>query len=563
MAHVIAAPCVADYSCVEVCPVNCIGPSPNDTRLDGVEQLYIDPSRCIDCSACVDACPVSAIYKDTDIPEKWQHYRDLNREYFLFNPAALERALGDGVSSVSRDSVDRPLRVAIVGSGPAGMYAVGSLLEESGLNVEIDLYDRLPTPGGLVRAGVAPDHLQKKLITDRLFSHYLRWPQVRFIGNVEVGRHIYHADLSDWYDSVVYAVGATNDKRIGIPGEELVGSWSAHEFVSWYNGHPDFAHLKFDFSCERAIVVGNGNVSLDVARMLTMPLSCLEKTDIADYALEALQDRNIREVVILGRRGLAEASFSNAELEELGSIEGVEIVVDHGCQDESLVPMDSQLSWVTRRKFETLAYLSSRREEKAKKRIVFQFRASPLEIQGSTKVEQILLARNALKSDAEGKTNIFDTKERIRLDAGLVLLAIGYGGVPLQGLPFNYNDATIDNILGRVVSSGVVACGAYVVGWIKRGPRGVIGSNKQCARETVQNLCKDFIEGLLEPASLSREQVLAAVRQRQPKLILEQGWRRIDRFERHIGRRQGRPRVKVTDVDSMIEISKKGEPGSC
>ena len=452
--------------------------------------------------------------------------------------------------------MNRPLRVAIVGTGPAGMYALEHLLEERDLNVEVDLYERLPVPWGLVRYGVAPDHPEKKLVADRLFNYFIGRHNVRFFGNVEVGKDVRPAELAEWYDGVIYAVGANSDTQMGIPGEELPGSWAAREFVAWYNGHPDFRDLDFDLSSKRAVIVGNGNVALDVARILTLPIDELKKTDIADYAIEKLANSNIEEVVILGRRGHFQGAFNNPELEELEYLEDVDVIVEADDFPSNSDVMLDDADWETRRKVKTLQRLVARRPQDAKKRIVFRFLSSPVELTGNGKVEQLLVIRNHLEHDENGMLKARPTEEESLIDAGLVLRAIGYRGYPLPGLPFDERRGVIANTDGRIIDNGEVMPGAYVTGWIKRGPRGIIGTNKQCACETVACFLSDLSAGTVDVNStLSADAVSTKLAERNPAIVTERGWRNIDRAEREAGRQQERPRVKFSQVDEMLRVA--------
>ena len=452
--------------------------------------------------------------------------------------------------------MNRSLRVAIVGTGPAGMYALEHLLEKRDLEVEVDLFERLPVPWGLVRYGVAPDHPEKKLVADRLFSYLIGRHNVRFFGNVEIGKDIRHAELSEWYDAVIYAVGANSDIQMGISGEELPGSWAAREFVAWYNGHPDFADLDFDLSSKRAVIIGNGNVALDVARILTTPIEALEKTDIADNALAVLRQSNIEEVVILGRRGHFQSAFNNPELEELEYLDDVDVIVDaEDFLDDNDLELDNA-SWETRRKVKTLRRLVERKVDNAKKRIVFRFLSSPVELMGVGKAEQLLVIRNRLEHDENGYLNARPTEEESLIDTGLVLRAIGYRGRPFPGLPFNESAGVISNVSGRIADKGEVLAGAYVTGWSKRGPQGVIGTNKQCADETVAHLLEDNAQGkVMTEATLSAEQMLTILAQRQPNYVTEQAWRKIERAERQAGREQQRLRSKIYSIDDMLKIA--------
>ena len=448
----------------------------------------------------------------------------------------------------------KQLRVAVVGSGPAGLYAIEYLLEKQGIDVEIDLFERLPTPWGLVRAGVAPDHPDKKRVTDRQFDVLLKDSRVRFFGNVEVGRNIQPAELAAAYDAVIYAIGASNDVRMGIPGEELPGCWAAREFVGFYNGHPDYSHLRFDLSCQRAIVIGNGNVALDVARILTMPVTELERTDIADHALRALHGSAIREVVILGRRGHLQGAFHNPELEELEHLEGVDVLVDGDDLPGERNVAIKDADWETHRKVQTLRRLAARAQTPGHRRIVFRFLSSPVELLGRGKVEQAVIAHNKLDRDAQGQLRARSTEEKSIFDAGLVLRSIGYRGAAIAELPFDEARGVIANREGRVVEHGVVVPGIYVTGWIKRGCRGIIGSNRKCARDTVAALFEDLDAGRLVCRSPQQEKS-AFVRLRTPDAITLSGWLAIDRQERNAGRAQNRPRVKLAENDELLAVA--------
>ena len=434
------------------------------------------------------------------------------------------------------------------------MYTVGHLLETSGLSVEIDLYERLPTPWGLVRAGVAPDHPEKKLIIDRLFAFALNSPKVCFVGNVEIGKDIRHAELVEWYDAVIYALGAAGDMRMGISGEDLQGCWASREFVGFYNGHPDYSQLQFDLSCSRAIVVGNGNVALDVARMLTMPVAQLEKTDIADAALAVLRRSAVKEVILLGRRGHLQSAFNNAELEELEHLRDIDIrtSVDNLADDGKVLLEDAD--WTTRRKVETLRRLATRRTS-GKKRIVFRFLTSPVSLLGRERVEQMLVVHNRLEWDAGGNPTALPTSEQSIINTGLVLRAIGYRGSHFPGLPFDECRGTIPNRAGRVVDGHGALPRAYVVGWIKRGCRGVIGSNKQCARETVNSLLEDLQSAGAPASATDRKRMTTVIRQRKPDVVFFNEWRQIDHSERQAGRATGRPRVKLTRNEDLLQCA--------
>jgi ferredoxin--NADP+ reductase len=418
------------------------------------------------------------------------------------------------------------------------MYAIQHLLDQTLISVEIDLFERLPTPWGLVRAGVAPDHPEKKLIADRLFQFYLKRDNVRFMGNVEVGSDISHGELKACYDAVIYAVGASDDKPLAISGEQLPGSWSAREFVAWYNGHPDYRHLHFDFATPRAVIVGTGNVALDVVRMLTLPVAHLARTDIADHALNALQASRVREVVVLGRGGCQDAAFHNPELEELLYLDGVDVQI----HAKDLLPSErTGADWCTRRKLDTLIRLQARRVAAPAKRIVFRFYHSPVAVSGDTHVTGVQIQTH----DGSGPSGT--------IDCGLLLRAIGYCGRAVPGLPFHMELGVINNAAGRVMDDSAPRRGVYVTGWAKRGARGVIGSNKQCAAETVGCLLEDARAGKLLRSNTGTGARALAVRQEQ--VVSFRGWQRIDRAERQAGRARGRPRIKQTEIGELLASS--------
>ena len=464
--------------------------------------------------------------------------------------------------------MSRPLRVAIVGAGPSGMYAAGHLLEGPGGTyvdghltslvdqpVEVDVFDRLPTQWGLVRHGVAPDHPEKKL-AQTVFEHIAARPGFRFFGNIEIGNHVRPQELSQWYDAVVYAVGASGDTAMGIPGEDLHGCLAARVFVAWYNGHPDYRDIEVDLSHERVVVIGNGNVALDVARILTTPIALLERTDIADHALEALRNSKVREVMLLGRRAHFHGAFNNPELEELGVLDGVDIIVEHGDLPDNHEAVLGELDATTRRKLATLETYANRPLAGHDKRIVLRFLTSPIEVLGEQRVAGLLVSRNHLERDDSGRLHVRPTSEEAVIDTGLVLRAIGYCGVPLPGLPFDERFGIIPNVEGRV--RGMPA--TYVTGWIKRGPRGIIGTNKKCARDTVRALLADARSDTLpNTGTLIATDVDRILRQRQPHLIDQLGWLHIDDKERAAGRAAGRPRIKITEIDQLVAAA-TGEP---
>jgi ferredoxin--NADP+ reductase len=561
MAYVITQPCCNDASCVPACPVDCIRPTPGDPQYRNTEMLYIDPVTCIDCGACMDACPVDAIYPEWELPESDARYAAINAGYFDRYPLDSKGMPNVSVSTVALPEQDRPLRVAIVGSGPAACYAADDLLSNVRGEVEVEMFDRLPTPWGLVRAGVAPDHQHTKAVTD-IFRGAAAKPAMQFYLNVEIGKHLTHAELLAHHHAVIYAVGALRDRRLGVPGEDLPGSHAATEFVAWYNGHPDYADLQFDLSGDRAVVVGNGNVALDVARILVSDPDDLARTDIAEHALDALRRSRIREVVVLGRRGPAQAAYTTPELLGLGALEGVDVVIDPRdlILDENsraaIESRDAEPSTVL--KTQIAQEYAARVPDPARKRIVLRYLASPTAVLGTDHVEAIEIAHNELYRAADGSLAARRTEQTETLSAGLVLRSIGYRGAGVPGVPFDDATGTIPHRNGRVVDpdTGEALAGVYTAGWIKRGPSGVIGTNKTCAQETVQVLLEDYVAGALEEPALDRgrEQLNELVTERQPEVVDFRGWQAIDAAEREQGRKYGRPRVKLTRVKAMLEI---------
>ncbi|HZJ29785.1 MAG TPA: FAD-dependent oxidoreductase [Solirubrobacterales bacterium] len=450
-----------------------------------------------------------------------------------------------------------PLRVAIIGSGPSGFYAAEHLQEQEGLEVQIDMYDRLPTPFGLVRGGVAPDHQKIKSVT-RVYDKIAAHPEFRFYGNVEMGRDITHADLSAYYHAIVYAVGARTDRRMGIPREHLPGSHSATEFVGWYNAHPDFRSLGFDLTSRSAAVVGNGNVAMDLARILASPRDVLAQTDIAEHALHALEDNGIREIHILGRRGPAQAAFTNKELKELGELPGVDVIVDPA--DVALDPLSAsaveQTPNRTRdRNLDLLREFSERPETGAARRIVLHFLVSPVEIIGTERVEGLAIVHNELYESEDGSIRARPTDRVTTVPLGLVFRAIGYQGMPLPGIPFDAMRGVIPNERGRIIDpvSGGTVEGEYVVGWIKRGPQGIIGTNKPDSQETVDSLLDDLSSGNLHKQEVPPRAVLERLlSERRRDFVSYEDWQLIDVLEQERGRASGAPRVKFSKVEEML-----------
>jgi ferredoxin--NADP+ reductase len=441
------------------------------------------------------------------------------------------------------------MRIAIVGAGPSGFFAAGHLL---GRGHEVDLFDRLPTPWGLVRGGVAPDHPNIKSVS-RVFEKIAGRPGFRFFGNVEIGSDVSHEQLLDWYHAVIYTVGTAIDRRSGLPGEELPGSHSATEFVGWYNGHPDYADHEFDLSGERAIVIGNGNVAIDVARMLTLTRDELAATDAADHAIEALAGSRIREIVVLGRRGPHQAAFTNPELLELGELLDADVVVDPADLEADPALVGEELDEVLENTMAILGDYAQRPPSGKRKRVVLRFLSSPIEIVGDERVEAVKVARNRLERDADGVVRARATGLTQEVPAGIVLRAIGYQGVAVPGVPFDEATGLIPHDGdGRVIG----AERTYVAGWIKRGPSGVIGTNKRCAIDTSKALLADFEAGVLGGGSVAEpDEVERELRERVPDLVDHAGWESIDASERAAGEPTGRPRVKLTTVAELLQAA--------
>ncbi|MFC0623046.1 FAD-dependent oxidoreductase [Kribbella deserti] len=472
MTFAITQTCCSDAACVSVCPVNCIHPTPDEPDFGKTDLLYVDPRACIDCGACADACPVDAIFPVEELPAAQASYAEINASYYEDKPV-VPAAPGPTFHTWGPPSFDRnlpadfaPLRVAVVGTGPAGMYAAEDLLLRT--NARVTLVDRLPLGGGLIRYGVAPDHLSTKRIGET-FERLYRHPRARLMLNTEVGKDVSHAQLASDHDAVVYAVGATTDRRLGIPGEELPGSVGASEMVAWYNDHPEAVPITCD--SERVLVVGTGNVALDIARILLSDPAALAGTSIAPAALQALGALGaVREVALLGRRGPEHAAYTPSELLAMRQLAGVDLVVDDhhpsiGTAIEAGAGKAGLLRGVVRDEIDW-----SQPPEPGR-RLVLRFGSVPERVLGTNAVQGLALADGA------------------EIPAGLLVRAIGFRGRPIAGLPFDDATATVPNEAGRV--TGVP--GTYVAGWIKRGPTGGIGTNRTCASETVSTLLADAI----------------------------------------------------------------------
>ncbi|MCR8900196.1 FAD-dependent oxidoreductase [Gordonia sp. GONU] len=528
---VITQSCCSDAACVSVCPVNCIHPTPEERGFGSSDILHIDPQACIDCGACADACPVDAIYPADKLGPRDKVFIDINADYYKNNPdvrSGWVPPTDDEASTVTYPDIPKlpaGLRVALVGTGPSGGYALRTLLDRTEATVTV--IDKLPTPGGLVRAGVAPDHPGTKGVL-RGFDLLYRDPRVTMLTNVSVGDgpdEVTPAELAEHFDAVFYAVGASESRRLGIPGEHLPGSTSATDLVAWYNGVPGVdagpplrRGTADDPATGRAVVVGTGNVALDVARILVSPPELLATTDIADRALEILREQNVHEVVLLGRRDQAAAAYTAAEYRALSEIPGVEVEVFDGADGQ--VPSLHEPADPSRR------------------RIVFLFHSTPEEIVGNPQVQSVTVRTG------EGRHHVA---------VDLVVRSIGYRSTPIPGLAFDDERGIFRNVDGRLVDeSGEIVPGGYVLGWAKRGPSGGIGANKKCATQTVEDFIADAASGSLQRTRRAAGEFPALVRKRVRTVIGYRGMRAIDRHERRRGIEQGRPRVKFTQVAEMV-----------
>ena len=455
--------------------------------------------------------------------------------------------------SSSVGTPETPLRVAIVGSGPAGFYTAESLLKNKQITAEVDLFERLPAPYGLVRYGVAPDHQKIKSVTaayDRLCEN----PRLRFLGNVHVGDHdVSVEELLRHYDQVVFAVGCGSDRHLGIPGEELRGSHPATSFVAWYNGHPDFTDHAVTLDSDRAVVVGVGDVAMDLTRMLLQDPERLAKTDIAEHALRVFRQSRVREVVLLARRGPAQAAFAAKELEDIVELPGIDVQIDHS---QVLYDLESgeEHDGLTKRKLEYLATLATRKKGTGDRRVIFRFLASPVEIKGdSGGVTALSIEHNELVKDQKGRTSARGTGRFESIPTGLVFRSVGYRGVPVPGLPFDDRQGIVPNAEGRVQRNGEVLPNIYVSGWIKRGPSGVIGTNKSDAAATVQKMLEDMasMKGRAAPPK-PREAIDELLRSRGVRVVSWADWRRVDGIERERGAALGKVRDKLTCLADVL-----------
>jgi len=446
---------------------------------------------------------------------------------------------------------ERPLRVAIIGSGPSGFYSAESLLKQA-INIKVDMFDKLPVPFGLVRYGVAPDHLKIKNVT-KVFEKTASNPKFSFFGNVTVGKNISVFELNKFYDAVIFAYGAESDRQLGISGEDLVGSYTATEFVAWYNGHPDFQDHHFDFSHEVAVIVGNGNVAMDVARILCKTPEELKSTDITQSALDVLAESKIKEVHVYGRRGPVQASFTSPELKEMGELADCYPVVNP--QDLELIEsskkeLEDPANAGRKKNYEIMQHFLSIVPNGRKRKFVLHFGRSPIEIIGKGRVQKVKFEINKMIGEPN-KQKVRGTGKFEEIDCGIFFRSVGYVGIPIKGLPFSAQAGVVPNQAGRVMDSEQIFTGWYVAGWIKRGATGIIGTNKPDAEDTVKSLLED-IEHLNPCEVPSTEELLKFLKDREVRVVSFEDWKKIDTAEIERGAKLGKPREKFARVTGML-----------
>jgi len=544
MTYVITRSCCNDASCVEVCPVDCIHPTPDEPDFGTAEMLYVDPDECIDCGSCVDPCPVDAIFPEDRLPEHLAPYLAVNADYFDWVGETPDPALPPSAGPKATEQTE-PLRVAVVGAGPAGWYVADELNRTGRADVRVTVLDRSPTPYGLVRYGVAPDHLDTKGVStsfDAIAGH----KRTEVMLNVSVGTDVSHDELLEHHHAVVYATGAATGRPLGIGGETLPGSLSAAELVSWYNGHADAASLPVALTHERAVVIGNGNVALDVARLMLSGPDALTASDMAPAALEALSDHGVEEVVVVGRRGAAAAAFTSPELRAIMDHPDFDVVVDPADVGDLPAAVEGEehtaASYAAHQRADLLRAASSATAS-GRKRLVLRFGLTPDAILGESEVTGIRMTPTA-GGDPE------------TIEAGLVVRATGFRSTAVDGVPFDEEQGRFAHEGGRVLDpgDGDIVPGAYVVGWAKRGATGVIGSNRACATETARAVLDDYVAGRL-PEPASPDGLADRLAERDVTVVGVEGWRAIDAAERQAGTDAGRPRVKIVDLAELVRVA--------
>lgn len=537
MAYAITQSCCKDASCVSVCPVDCIHPTPDEPDFGKVDILYVDPKACIDCGACVDACPVAAPKAIDLLRGSERVFEQLNAAYYQDQP---EREPRIHSPAEMAGDLERQLTIAIVGTGPAAAYTARELLLST--DAKITMIDKLPVPGGLVRGGVAPDHTDTKKFSG-IFHWAYKHPRTKMVMNVEVGRDISHADVLAHHDVVIYGVGARLDRPLGVRGEDLPGVLAAPDVVGWYNGALDIPVSDIRIEGDRVVIVGNGNVALDLARLLLADPEVLARTDMADHAVAAFRGLNVREVVLLGRRGPSAAAFTRPELVMMPP--GIEVVVARGeltevelaaAEPESNAELLSRLPLVD-------VDLSSAPE--GNRRLVFAFDQQVVAVEGDQRVEAVQIAPTG------------STDDPVTVVCGTLIRSTGHRGSPLPGIPFDEATATVPNERGRVIdpTTGDPVPGTYVVGWIKRGATGGIGANRTCAHETIGSIIADANADRIPHAPKRRSTFGPFVRSQVDGVVGRRRMLAIEKVEEKRGRRQGRPRVKFDSVDEMLKVS--------
>ncbi|GAA1907260.1 ferredoxin--NADP+ reductase [Williamsia serinedens] len=517
MAFAITQSCCSDAGCVAVCPVGCIHPAPGEPGFGTADILHIDPEKCIDCGACADACPVDAIFPIDRLGPKDAHFAEVNAAYYR------DTEVDAGPTQTQYARIPRlpeGLHVALVGTGPSAGYALRTLLNRTTASVTV--IDKLPTPGGLIRSGVAPDHPATKNIMHG-FDLHLRDPRVTVLGGVEVGVDITPQDLADHFDAVVYAVGASEPRRLGIAGEDLHGSTSATETVAWYNGIPDVENPLRPGVVGRTVLVGTGNVALDIARLFHTSSDALRRTDIADRSLPFFDDNATSEIVLLGRRGPETAAYTKAEFAALAAMPDVEVVT---LDADEVDPSEF-----------------SGPPQAGRRRVVFVFGTRPVEVIGDAGSMTAVRVRSG--------------EREYDIAADNLISSIGYRTRPIAGLPFDPDAGLIPSHDGRVVDGDDVVRGSYVVGWAKRGPSGGIGANRACAEDTVTAVVDDIADGLVPSPNRDADELEAFLRKRGVTPIRRRGIRTIDRVERERGAGAGRPRVKLTSTEELTKTARR------
>lgn len=449
---------------------------------------------------------------------------------------------------------ENPLLVAIVGSGPSGFYAAEALTK-SDVQVKVDILERLPSPYGLVRSGVAPDH-QKLKQAIKLYQKISESPDLNLIANVTVGEDISVDELCQSHHAVIMTCGAETDRKLGVPGEDLEGSYTATEFVGWYNGHPDYRDRQFDLSHDVAVIIGQGNVAADVSRILSKTVDELKHTDIAQHALDALAESKIKEIHVIGRRGPAQAKFTPKELREFGELSDCNSIVqaaDMTLNPESEKELEEKSNIASKKIYDQFCDFSGREIDSNKPRNChFKFLMGPKELIGASKLEKVILEKNQLSGDAF-KQSARGTGETVELETGILFRSIGYRGVPIPGVPFHDNWGTIPNEKGRITDNdGNVVTQLYTAGWIKRGPSGIIGTNRACSVETVECLLEDISKLDTNADKEGAKGIYTILDSKNVRHVSFADWNKIDAKEVAIGEPKGKPREKFTYVDEML-----------